>query len=95
MTRLRPTPAHEDQAFALTNALCQRRGRRGHRATSPQIVLKLRAIELDDFSARRRIAMAAENERIAENGVAAIDVDRCLAGAGLSRRAGALGPRRT
>jgi hypothetical protein len=62
---------------------CERSGRSRHLAVVSQIVLKLRAIELDDFSARRRIAMVAENERIAENRVAAIDVDGTLAGTGL------------
>ena len=70
---------------------CERSRRSRHLAVVSQIVLQLRAIELHDFSARRRITVIVQHEWIAENRVAAVDIDGTLAGAGLSRRSGPLG----
>ena len=72
VTRFWPTPTRENEALALTNALCQRRGRSRHLAVVSQIVLKLRAITLDDLGARSGIAMIAEHDWVSENGIAAM-----------------------
>ena len=71
------------------NALDERFRRSGHRAVVSQIVLKLRAITLHDFGACRGVGVIEQHEQIAENGIAAIDIDYGLA-LELSRRSGAL-----
>src|SRR5271169_6297204 len=87
---LRPTPAHADQALALSDAFGEGFGRGAHGAIAFEVGLVFGAEALDDVVARGGVGGIVENERIAEDAVSAVDVDGDFAGAGLAGRAGAL-----
>src|SRR5271163_4681442 len=87
---LRPTPAHADQALALSDAFGEGFGRGAHRAIAFEVGFVFGAEALDNLVAGGGVGGIVENERIAEDAVSAVDVDGDFAGAGLAGRAGAL-----
>src|SRR5271170_8391472 len=91
---LRPTPAHADQALALSDAVGEGFGRGAHRAIAFEVGLVFGAEALDDVVAGGGVGGIVENERIAEDAVFAVDVDGDFAGAGLARAPARLLPRR-
>src|SRR5271165_5382792 len=90
VTGLRPTPAHADQALALSDTFGEGVGRGAHGAIAFEIGFAFGAEALDDVASGSGVARIMENERVAEDAVSAIDVDGDFAGAGLAGRAGAL-----
>src|SRR5271166_6263989 len=87
---LRPTPAHADQALALSDAFGEGFGRGAHRAIAFEVGFVFGAEALDNLVAGGGVGGIVENERIAEDAVSAVDVDGDFAGAGLAGQAGAL-----
>src|SRR5271155_1687603 len=87
---LRPTPAHADQALALSDAFGEGFGRGAHRAIAFEVGLVFGSEALDNVVAGGGVGGIMENERIAEDAVFAVDVDGDFPAAGLAGRAGAL-----
>ena len=83
---LRPTPAHADQAIALSDACGEGLGRGAHRAIAFEVGHVFGAEALDDIVAGSGVGGILEDERIAEDAVFAVDVDGDFAGAWLGRR---------
>jgi hypothetical protein len=69
---LRPTPAHADQALALSDAFGERFGRGAHRAIAFEVGHVFGAEALDDIVAGGGVGGIVENERIAEDSVSAV-----------------------
>src|SRR5271166_1888304 len=90
VARLWPTPAHADQALALSDAFGEGFGCGAHRAVAFEVGFIFGAEALDDVVAGGGVARIMENERIAEDAVFTVDVDGDFAGAGLAGPAGAL-----
>jgi hypothetical protein len=87
---LRPTPAHADQALALSDAFSEGFCRGAHRAIAFEVGFVFGAEALDDVVAGGGVGGIVEHEQIAEDAVVAVDVDGDFAGAGLAGRACAL-----
>src|SRR5271155_4606765 len=85
---LRPTPAHADQALALSDAFGEGFGRDARGAIAFEVGLVFGAEAFDDVVAGGGVARIMENERIAEDAVFAVDVDGDFVGAELAGRAG-------
>jgi hypothetical protein len=66
---LRPTPAHADQALALSDAFGEGFGRGAHRAIAFEVGLVFGAEALDDVVAGGGVGGIVELERIAEDAV--------------------------
>ena len=81
---------HQHKALALSDAFGERFGRGAHRAVAFEVGFVFGAEALDDVVAGGGVGGIAENERIAEDAILAVDVDGDFAGAGLARRSGAL-----
>src|SRR5271170_1815461 len=77
---LRPTPAHADQALALSDAFGEGFGRGAHRAIALEVGFVFGAEALDDVVAGGGVGGIVEHERIAEAAVSAVDVDGDFAG---------------
>ena len=80
--RMRRSPARTRSASLL--------GRGGHRAAAREVGVVFFLVERDDFGAARVVAMISENEGIAEDRIASVDIDDGFAGARLGGGALAL-----
>ncbi|WP_246659973.1 hypothetical protein [Methylosinus sporium] len=78
------TPAHEDEALAGAHALGELFGRGGHRPAAREVGVVFLLIERDDFGAAGVVAMILEDEGIAEDRIASVDIDDGFTGARLS-----------
>jgi hypothetical protein len=94
MATLRPTPAHADQALALSDAFGERFRRGAHRAIAFEVGFVFGAEALDNLVAGAGVGGIVENERIAEDAVSAVDVDGDFTGPGLPGARARLLPRR-
>jgi hypothetical protein len=84
------TPAHENEARAGAYALGELLGRGGHPPAAREVRVVFLLIERDDFGAASVVAMILENEGIAEDRIASVDIDDGFAGARLGGGALAL-----
>ena len=94
MATLRPTPAHANQALALSDAFGEGFGCGAHRAIAFEVGFVFGAEALNDVVAGGGVGGIVENERIAEDAVSAVDVDGDFVGAGLAGAPARLLPRR-
>ena len=90
MAWLGPAPALANDAFAGVHALGEGLGCRGHGTVAGEVGVIFGAEAFDDVGACGLVVGVAQDERISEDAVFAIDVDGDLAGLGLAGGACAL-----
>jgi hypothetical protein len=90
LATLRPTPAHADQALALSDAFGERFGRGAHGAIAFDVGFVFGAEALDNVVAGCGVVGMVETNGLPRMRVSAVDVEGDFAGAGLAGRAGAL-----
>jgi hypothetical protein len=84
MRWLGPAPAHANDAFAGLHALGEALCYSGHGTVAGEVGVIFGAEAFDDIGACGLVVGVAQDERISEDAVLAIDVDGDLAGLGLA-----------
>ena len=86
MAWLGPAPAHGNDPFASLHALGEGLGCRGHGTVASEVGVIFGAEAFDDVGACGLVVGVAQDERISEDSVLAIDIDGGLAGFRLAWR---------